>query len=916
MALAPGSRIGSYSIVAQIGAGGMGEVYRARDSRLGREVAVKVLPEPFAADEERLARFEREAQLLASLNHPNIAHIHGIEESGEIRALVMELVEGDTLADRVARGRLSLDETRAIAAQIADALQFAHDHGVVHRDLKPANVKVTSDGVVKVLDFGLAKAMGVDAMGESVSDISHSPTVSIGSTRAGLILGTAAYMSPEQARGKNVDKRTDIWAFGCVIYECLTARKAFEGETVSDTISLILQREPDWNTLPASTPAGVRRLLSRCLEKDAKKRLRDIGDARLDLDDTSVVTGDAPRGWLRWQSILAGIVLVALGAAGGYFVHANRARNVRAGAGTPSAAPTHVSLATPPGMRGLLARLSPDGRRVVFLAANTDGPVVNRIYVRSLDAFEMRPLPGTEGATMLALSADGRRVIFVAPLSSQGSERRLAGVPIDGSSPPVTIASMEDSWVDVCSLPNGDLLIASADGKYVRMSSNGGAPVEHQLHRGSVTSPNNWWNVLPDGNGVLAGFSGWQSDGYHIDAAVLDLRTDSLRVIVKDAGYLAYASTGHLVFSRGDVLFAAPFDAATQSLTGDAVALFGGLKTSESWNNAFFALSASGTLLFEPGGRTGINRQLISIDAQGSVEPLSDERRAFAELAARSDGRQITAAVANARGVFELWIGDGERPQFRPLIALPGADCAEATWSHDGRRIAFARRAQKMDDGIYITNVDASGDPVRIVAGDGSVDNYHPWSWTPDGAWVLGMLEGVQSGKTTLLAFPADGSGSPRPIDVGRGNVMGSVASPDGRYLAWLSDVTGRFELYVAEYHPPTGVGARVRVSSDGVSAPPSTFSRFGWRRPGEIIFVDLQGRLMASTLTAHPVLAASAPVSVADLHALRVGFGSITPLSDGRVIAVQKGNDENDAPTLSLIINWYDELKRMMAAH
>jgi eukaryotic-like serine/threonine-protein kinase len=916
--LAPGSRVGPYSIVAQIGAGGMGEVYRARDARLGREVAIKVLPEQFADDPERLARFEREAQLLASLNHPNIAHMHGLEESGGVHALVMELVEGDTLADRLARGALPIDETLAIASQIADALQYAHDRGVVHRDLKPANVKLTADGTAKVLDFGLAKAMGADDGVESNPNATHSPTITAGHTRAGVILGTAAYMSPEQARGKSVDKRTDIWAFGCLVYECLTGRMAFSGETVSDTISLILQREPDWSALPSNTPAGTRRLLARCLEKDARKRLRDIGDARLDLEDTrpAETTGARRMSHGRAMAVAAGVLVV--GTAIGYLSRGARPfANITS---SDTAGTICVSVTPPAGVHVESFMLSPDGKHIIFKGQPASDPDTPYLFTRSLDDFAPKRIEGTAGVGDFACSCDGRWIAVVVP---EGNERKLARVAIDGSSPPVTRAFVKEGWGSPCWLPNGDIIMPTSYQKaYVRIpSEERKEPVERPIHRGSVTGQITLSKSLPDGSGILARLQNWAPDGFHIGTALLDLKTDSVRVLVAEGGggeggSGEYASTGHLVFARHDVLFAAPFDLRTRSVSGAAVALFTGLQTRASWSEGRFYLSDNGTLMYPPGTRTGSQRRLVWINENGGVTALTHDPLTLEELCASKDGKRIVVAQANARGLYELWIGEGDAPQLRPLLAIPGADCAEPCWSPDGERIAFVRRGDNVGDGIYTLDVDRSAQPVRIAAADSTHPDYDPWGWSGDGRFVLATQSSKQDGTMSLVAIRADGSNM-AVIDVGRGNVLvGPVTSPDDRYILWTSEVSGRAELYIAEFDGVARRGAPHRVSSEGIYMPPSSvfLSRFGWRGPREVCYVDPRMRLMSTRINTAP-LSAEAPVMIADLRALQIEPLRINVLPSGRILAVQNGPDENETAHYNLVINWYDELRAKMKA-
>ncbi|MEE9292004.1 MAG: protein kinase, partial [Acidobacteriota bacterium] len=467
MSLSAGTRLGSYEILSPLGAGGMGEVYRAKDSKLGREVAIKVLPDAFSKDPERLARFDQEARLLAALNHPNIAAIHGLEESNGVRFLVLELVPGDTLAERIAQGSIPVDEALTLCRQIAEALEAAHERGIIHRDLKPANVKVTPDGKVKVLDFGLAKAFETDATSGG-EDLSQSPTASFRGSGDGVILGTAAYMSPEQARGKPVDKRTDIWSFGCVLYEVLTGKQAFAGETASDTISAILKDEPDWNRLPQTVTAGIRRLLRRCLAKDQRERLHDIADARIEIDESMSAsdTGHSP------EERAAGVSRprtwwVALGAAvAGFAVGLTVSLAPNEPVVTDSATPVHFGIDLPLVHGKMMVRnpvISPDGTTIIYNGYSGND---NQIYVRSLSELESRPIAGTEGGVLPFLSPDGRWVGFFAG-------GKIKKIPLRGGQPLVVCDASQSSpgatWG-----PDNSILFSTWNSGLKRVSADGG----------------------------------------------------------------------------------------------------------------------------------------------------------------------------------------------------------------------------------------------------------------------------------------------------------------------------------------------------------------------------------------------------------------------------------------------------------
>jgi serine/threonine-protein kinase len=550
VAIPAGTRLGHFETVSFIGAGGMGQVYRARDTKLGREVAIKILPEAVAQESARILRFEREAQLLASLNHPNVATLHGLEESAGLHFLVMELVPGETLAERLAAGALGMEDAIDVLRQIAEALEAAHEKGIVHRDLKPGNIKVTPDGKVKVLDFGLAKAFGVEAPG---SDVSQSPTLVRDGTASGVILGTAAYMSPEQARGKALDKRTDIWSFGCVFYECLTGKQAFGGETVSDTLAAILGREPDWQALPERTPSRVRNLLVRCLQKNSLRRLRDIGDARLEIEDsiTEASSTIPPRPAKRSRAVLVGFAGLVLWTIAVAFAVWSLTRSP-----APERRPTRFVINPPAdevlGSEGDPAvTLTPDGKGLVYVAF--DG-LHSQLYLRLLDQIEATPIPGSEGASTAFFSPDGRWVGFY-------GDAKLKKLPLEGGVP----TALCDAPIPVGASWGSDGTIVFTPGDFsglFRVSADGGTPeVLTTPDPGKGESSHRWPDALPGGRAIL--FTIW-TDGTFDNARIglVSLETGETRVLLEGGSFARYAPSGHIVFARQGALLAGlyPFE--------------------------------------------------------------------------------------------------------------------------------------------------------------------------------------------------------------------------------------------------------------------------------------------------------------------------------------------------------------------
>jgi eukaryotic-like serine/threonine-protein kinase len=669
--LSIGHCIGPYQIVAKLGAGGMGEVYLARDTQLGREVAIKIVPAVFASDPDRVARFEREARLLGSLNHPHIATVHGLEPFASSHALVMELVEGPTLADRIARGPLAVSEALPVACQIAEALEAAHEKGIVHRDLKPANIKITPDSIVKVLDFGLAKAIRPT---EGAPELPHSPAFTTGGTKDGVLLGTAAYMSPEQVRGQAVDNRADIWAFGCVLYEMLSGRRAFQGDEVSDILAGILRDDPAWDALPASTPQSIRQLVRRCLEKDRRERLQAIGDARLEISEALTRrTDDEPTATPRSHTSRAKSIVPLAAVAG--------ATALVVGIGTWTMKPSS------PAAERLIARsliavdpfgagetpfrtaiaVSPDGRTLVFRGRRGVAQQSWQLFLRPLDRLEAAPIPGTEGAQNPFFSPDGAWIGYWAGReirrvpTAGGPPSTVARLPSDYDGPPRTVGA---SWGD------GDAIVFATPEALWRVTSSGGTP-EVVIKPGEDEYAYKLPQMLPGGRAVLFTLQKtlWRWDDTQI--VVRSLVTGDQRVLLDDGADARYVPSGHLVFVRRGTLMAVPFDPERLTLTGAPVAMIDGIMQAANNGNVGadsgagqFAIAAQGRLIYVTGGITpDEDRALVWVDRDGSVEPLVTPRLEYMapRLAPNAQRILVTARPSANNGGDRIWIHDVAR---------------------------------------------------------------------------------------------------------------------------------------------------------------------------------------------------------------------------------------------------------------
>ena len=922
--IAAGASLLHYRVVEKIGQGGMGAVWRATDSTLGRDVAIKVLPAEFSTDSERLARFEREAKVLASLNHPNIGAIYGFHEASGVRFLAMELVPGEDLAERLKRGPIPVSEATEISLQITRALEEAHEKGIVHRDLKPANVKLTEDGQVKVLDFGLAKALETATTSGPGRDPAMSPTITSLGTVAGVILGTAAYMSPEQARGKSVDKRADIWAFGCVLYEMLTGRRPFDGETISDTLAAVLAREVDWSALPATVPAKVRDLLQRCLEKDPKRRMRDIGDARIELEEmladrttsgrvrvAAVEQTTGTRPVARW-AVGAMVVCAVLGTALGFWIASLRAPSA-AGAGV-----VRLDLDFPSDVRFTQFAVSPDGSAIGARGAprvNPDeGEPPPRIYVRRLDSGTMTVVPGTEGAEGIWFSPDGKSLMTTLPATLGSSQRNFVRVPVDGRTPPLTLCPVNPRWTTGGALDLGGFVVLQDGTDLVRVAPNGEpqAPTKLDLagERGTISFAS---HALPGDTGILLSAIAYGAKGWYHRVGVLDLKTARVTFLFDDGGNPVYSpATGHIVFSRGDTLLAVPFDPRAMKVTGTPVPLANGLRTEFSFQPAPFELSSDGVLVYTPGGRTAEGRRLGLVDAAGNVTPISDERHAYQRARANSaDGRRLVVTITNGQGIDELWVGEFDRPGLRRIVAIPDADIFTPILSRDGRMVFFGRRGHNAEDGIYVKGLDDASAPRRIASLPLDDVLTTLWSSVPDGSGVVVSRIGAdQESDLFFVPLPttAEILSELRPIVSGPGSQLGAAVSPDGRWIAYMSEESGRPEVYIAEFRSGAAVGVALRVTRSGGAFPL-------WSANGRTIrYTDPSGRVMALPVATTQELSVGSPVPLFNGQQLNVYLNDILP--DGRQFAILRGEEESDEiRRLSVVLNFSKELLEKMWA-
>jgi serine/threonine protein kinase/Tol biopolymer transport system component len=906
-----GKTLGHYQITSQIGKGGMGEVYQAKDRKLGRDVAIKVLPEEFAKDADRVARFQREAKLLASLNHPNIGAIYGLEESAGTNFLVLELIEGDTLADRIKTGPIPVEESLKLALQIAEALEAAHEKGVIHRDLKPANIKVTPDGKVKVLDFGLAKAFAGE---QSDLNLSNSPTLSDAATQQGVILGTAAYMSPEQAKGKAVDKRADIWAFGGVLFEMLTGRQLFKGETVSETLAAVLMRDPDFSTLPPNLHPRIRLLLERCLEKDVKNRYSSIGDARVDIQKALAdpsgllvqpIAGAEPRARLRtilpW--VAAGVIVAAaiVGVAVWKLKPPEPKRVMRFTYELPEG--QQFSIPSIIGMDVQLA-VSPDSSQFVYLT--TDG-----LYIRSMDALDVRLIAGTDkDSTIPIFSPDGQWIGYFSQ-----SDLKLKKVAISGGAPVVICETGPLVYGASWGLDN-TIVYSDISKGIMRVSANGGTP--ELLIKGNLVNFNKEGlpimpQMLPDGETLIFTNVFDIADGAISQLVIQSLPSGERTVLAKGVWSARYLPTGHLVYGLPNNnilnLFAVPFDLDKPEVTGSSISVLEGFRVA--------AFSDSGTLVYVPHpavaegstSTTSSGRTLVWVDRQGKEEALGAEPEAYNFLKISPDGTRVALSIQTS-GHQDIWIWDIPH-ETRTRLTFDKADDYNPVWTPDGKRIVFASMRGGGLGGIYWKSATGIGEDELLASKPDR--QILPWSFSRDGK-ILALKEFTFSYRGAGIGMLSmEGKREIKELPQEKYTEADPQISPDGRYLAYQSDESGKGEIYVHSF--PDVTKGKWQVSSGGGNSPL-------WSPDGRELFYRSGDATMAVDIETEPTFKRGNPKTLFRGTYLS-GVSqerALTPWdihpNGKKFLMIKAPASTGAAPTaagprkINIVVNWFEQLK------
>jgi serine/threonine-protein kinase len=893
----------------------MGEVYRARDTKLKREVAIKLLPDEFSRDGDRTSRFQREAEVLASLNHPNIGAIYDLLEAEGSRFLVLELVEGETLAERIARGPIPLEDALDIAKQIGDALEAAHEKGVIHRDLKPANVKVSPEGKVKVLDFGLAKAMsGANASAtagshpgmegtQAIPTLSNSPTM-LTSTMGGMILGTVAYMSPEQAKGRPADKRSDVWAFGCVFYEMLAGRSAFGGEDISDTLAAVLRAEPDWTALPADLRLSLRIVVEGCLKKDRRERIGDISAARFLMREAAglLLPPPAPSKARRLRGILIAMAALVVGALAGIGIWISR---------TPT--PSRVSRSTftlPEGQNFTgtalnVVAISRDGSQIAYVADR-------QLHIRAMSDFSSKVVPGSEGAliTTPVFSPDGRSIVFYS-----GTDRAIKRLSTAGG-----------VSVPVCSIDNApygltwdsdDIVFADRGKGIMRVPAKGGNPeLLAKLSAGEIASAA---QILPDANAVLFAVAKGMNNDQQMQWNVVaqSLKTGERKSLISNGAYARYVPTGHIVYaslsSSGATLFAVPFDVRRLKLAGEPTPVVEGVRRTTSNGIANFSVSETGTLVYVPGRRVSSEQlDLALVDGKGSVQPLKLPPAAYEHPRVSPDGRQVAYSIDDGKEA-NIWIYDLSGTS-APRRLTSGGRNRFPVWSGNGQRIAFQSNREG-SAAIYWQRADISGGIAERLTMPEQGTVHIPESWSRDNETLV--FSTTKDSVVSLWTFSMRDQKVAEFGGVRSSTPTDAVFSPDGRWIAYATTDEGHFgpyvqprglELYVQPF-PPTG--EKYLISSTNGIHP-------AWSRDGHELIFNYPGQLMTVSVTTHPVFSFTKPAQLLRGGVIRMPWPAqrdydVAP--DGKLIGTIAQQNETGAlqpiaPQIRIVQNWFEELK------
>jgi serine/threonine protein kinase len=875
-----------YEIIRELGKGGMGEVYLAEDTNLKRQVAVKVLPQPFALDKEMLVRFEREARLLALLNHPNIATIHGLEKSNGQQFLVMELIEGATLAERVNKGPMPVEEALEVCRQIAEGLEAAHEKGIIHRDLKPANVKITPEGKVKVLDFGLAKAFEKAVSGETGGvDPSKSPAITIESSHSGVILGTAAYMSPEQTRGRPLDKRTDIWSFGCVLFEAITGRQAFKGDTISDCIAAILKSEPNWKAMPETTPLKLRYLLQRCLQKDSHNRLHDIADARIEIEEVlsgpSVEITPVGRTSSKWRTLfwvaagLAFLLTCVLLLNPWRTFHPTQQQLSRLVIPTPPL--PHSQYIS----EGNIIAISPDGSRVAYVAKEGQ---TSQLHIRELDQFTAKSLPGIREVFAPFFSPDNRWLGFF-------SEGKLQKLLLSGGKPS-TICDVSNPTGGIWG-PDDTIIFGIRGEGLKRISVEGGEPTSIT----TVDYEQGEWlhtvsDLLPRGKEVL--YTAFDGSGAALYVGILNLTTHKQKILFEEAGQACYAAPGYLVYSQNASLMAAPFDIGKLEFTGPSIAILDDIMAGPG-KAATAAFSENGTLIYVQGLGQATERMLFWVDRQGKSQPVIKESRRFYGPRISPDGKKLAVWMEGQVWIYDLTRGTMSRLTSEGQNFWP-------VWTPDGKRIAFPSiRTGSTDVNLFWMPVDGSAPSERLTQ---SQYIKQPLSWSPNGKTLIFHQSGNPTTGWDIWMLPLDGDRTPLPLVDTRFNERLPSLSADGRWLAYESDESGRREVYVTTFPKP---GSRWQISPEGGSEP-------AWSRTGSELFYRNRDKFMAVDIVTEPEFRPAKPRLLFEGNYFSVLYGRNYDITlDGhRFVMLKPMGQELAATQINVVLNWFEELKRL----